>query len=104
MIILAGDSAGNYQNLEIHLLSKINKNNSMSFNTRIKGGNALAVITQKLLLNKRKLPNLQILIYPRMQLINFRLPSSIKYANTGLVASLGINARKFNAWYLGLCA
>ena len=63
------------------------------------GGNAVAVISQKLLAENKKMPKLQILIYPWMQMINSRLPSSLQYHGTGLMASF--THAKYAAWYLG---
>jgi len=60
----------------------------------LKGGNAVAVITQKLLKEKRKQPKLQILVYPWLNMFDFRLPSALKYKNTG-----PIDLEKFTAWY-----
>ena len=62
------------------------------------GGNVVAVISQKLLAENKKMPKLQILIYPWLQMINSRLPSRIQYHDTGLMR---LPLSKFASWYLG---
>ena len=63
----------------------------------------MAVVTQKLIAeNRTQLPKLQILIYPWIQMINLKLPSHIKYFNTGLLSSFSSSPGKFIAWYLGI--
>lgn len=63
------------------------------------GGNIAAVLTQKLVKEKKKLPKLLILIYPWTQMMNLKLPSSLKYSHTGLMSKYTIG--KCIAWYLG---
>ena len=46
------------------------------------GGNAVSVVTQRLLRDKLKMPKLQVLIYPWNQLIDTRLPSAVQYGKT----------------------
>lgn len=62
----------------------------------------MAVINQKLLEEKQKLPKLQVLIYPKLQMINFKLPSMKKYNNTSLVGYSGVKSPKYISWYLGV--
>lgn len=52
------------------------------------GGNAVAIITQKILQQKLKMPKLQVLIYPWVQMVNFKLPSLIKYKQGKTVAKM----------------
>jgi acetyl esterase/lipase len=65
------------------------------------GGNAAAVITQRLLAEKQQQPKLQILIYPWVQIANFMLPSVLEYGKGGMLASILTNAH-VTAWYLGI--
>jgi len=57
----------------------------------------VAVITQRLLKEKREQPKMQILIYPWLNMFNFRLPSALKYNNTGFVGLFRME--RFTAWY-----
>lgn len=57
------------------------------------GGNAVAVISLRLKKEKIKLPRLQVLIYPWIQMYNFRTASSKKYYSEFL--------ERFALWYLG---
>jgi acetyl esterase/lipase len=63
------------------------------------GGNAVAVLTQRLLAEKRPLPKVQLLIYPWCQLFNHRFPSSLRYHLSSI--SEVISIPKLAAWYLG---
>lgn len=63
------------------------------------GGMAVAVITQKFAKQKKYFPKLQILIYPWMQLYNFRLPSMLEYGSKHAVPSL--TPVKLGLCYLG---
>jgi arylacetamide deacetylase-like 3/4 len=65
------------------------------------GGNAVAVITQKLLYENKKMPKLQVLIYPWTQMINFRLPSFNMYKNVSFLNGMGVDFRKIVSWYIG---
>jgi arylacetamide deacetylase-like 3/4 len=65
------------------------------------GGNAVAVITQRLRKENLKQPKLQLLIYPWCQLMCDKLPSATRYAKTGVLASSGITMAKACCWYLG---
>ena len=66
-----------------------------------KGGNAVAVITQRLLKEKLPQPKLQILIYPWVQLLNFMLPSTLQFGKTGIFSEL-LSTAKVISWYLGI--
>ena len=46
-----------------------------------KGGSAAAVVTQRLLKNKEKLPKLHFMSYPWLQMVDYQLPSSIYLLN-----------------------
>jgi acetyl esterase/lipase len=46
------------------------------------GGNVVAVMTQRLLAEGLQQPKLQVLIYPWLQMVHFRLPCMIKYGKT----------------------
>lgn len=59
------------------------------------GGNAVAVMTQRLKAENLKLPRLQVLIYPWLNLFNFRMASNKKYASSNLGAF-------FVCWYIGI--
>ena len=58
----------------------------------------MAVITQKLLEEKRTQPKLQVLIYPWTQMVNSKLPSYNLYPQQG-----GLYLTKMTTWYLGVC-
>jgi acetyl esterase/lipase len=60
------------------------------------GGNATAVVTQRILAEKLPQPKLQVLIYPWLQMINFNLPAMNKYGGGA------ISVEKLILWYLGL--
>jgi len=95
-IILAGETAGiDYR--DIYIYDKIYKELKTIFFNFFTGGNAVAVITQRLLREKRKLPKLQILIYPWLQMVDYRLPSAKKYRDIDLI-SLISNLEKFVLW------
>ena len=66
------------------------------------GGNAAAVINQKLLEEKQKLPKIQVLIYPKLQMANFKMASMKKYNNTSVVSYSGVKGPKYISWYLGV--
>lgn len=66
------------------------------------GGNAVAVVTQRLLREKSKLPKLQILIYPWLQMFTFHLPSMMRYSNSGLLKATQVDLIHFVSWYLGI--
>lgn len=66
------------------------------------GGNAVAVINQRLLKEKLRLPKIQVLIYPWMQLFNRYLPSILKYEGTQLLAGSPVSYAEIIAWYLGI--
>jgi len=78
------------------VITKFIKNSKLFFLIFFTGGNAVAVITQRLLKEKRKLPKLQILIYPWLQMVDYRLPSAKKYYRTGFLSIIGLE--KFTAW------
>lgn len=65
------------------------------------GGNAAAVIAQKLLNDKLQTPKLQILLYPWLQMFNFLLPSCIEYGRNGILAGI-LTAGTASSWYLGI--
>lgn len=60
------------------------------------GGNAVAVMTQRLKAENVKQPLLQILIYPWVQMFNNRLPSHIRYEHSVFRIGKGVT------WYLGI--
>jgi acetyl esterase/lipase len=66
------------------------------------GGNAVAVMTQRLLTENHSfpLPKLQLLIYPLCQAFDFRLPSSLRYSQRSISSVISIP--KLMAWYLGI--
>jgi acetyl esterase/lipase len=66
------------------------------------GGNIVAVLTQRLLKEKRKLPKLQVQLYPFIQCLTSKFPSTIHYSDTGLVGATNIKSEKFISWYLGI--
>lgn len=67
-----------------------------------KGGNAVAVITQRFIKERiSPMPKIQVLIYPWIQTFNFRLPSVINYGNIGILAGL-LSTSNVVSWYLGL--
>ena len=68
----------------------------------ILGGNAVAVITQRLKENKEALPKLQILIYPWVQLMHHQTPSAIFYKPKSLLKAGKVTFSKFVLWYLGI--
>jgi acetyl esterase/lipase len=65
------------------------------------GGNAAAVMAQRLREEEESQvqPKLQILIYPKTQYVNLRLPSHARYSNSSFT---GISKAKFHAWSLGI--
>ena len=65
----------------------------------MKGGNAVAVITQKLLEDKQTQPKLQVLIYPKTQMVNLKLPSIKQYYNSSFTSHRG---SQYISWYLGI--
>lgn len=62
------------------------------------GGNAAAVITQRLKSENKKMPKLQVLVYPWTQMFNMRLPSIQKHARSGMIE---LTFGKYLSWYLG---
>ena len=66
------------------------------------GGSIVAIVSQKLLENKQKLPQLQVLIYPWIQMVNFKLPSSSYYKTTSVINQVGLRLSKMTLWYLGI--
>jgi acetyl esterase/lipase len=64
------------------------------------GGNAVIVITQRLLAEKLSLPKLQLLMYPLCQTFNNRFPSSLRYTKRSISSVISIP--KLIAWYLGI--
>ena len=65
------------------------------------GGNAVAVITQRLLQEKLPQPKLQLLIYPWTQMFNNRLPSVQHNLRSGLL-STSVSIQKMSLYYMGL--
>jgi acetyl esterase/lipase len=66
------------------------------------GGNAVAVVTQRLLRDKLRQPKLQVHIYSWLQSVTAKLPSSIRYLHTGITGISNVKHGKFVSWYLGL--
>lgn len=67
------------------------------------GGNAVAVITQRLAKNKYYIqPKLQILIYPWMQMYNFYMPSSMHYAHKSFLSFAGFKFSSYICWLSGV--
>ena len=65
------------------------------------GGGVVAVITQRLAKDSRKMPKLQILIYPWMQHFDFTLPSYAFQKTSQMVSFGGSSLVKLILWYLG---
>lgn len=61
------------------------------------GGNAVAVMTQKLQTENIKMPKLQVLIYPWMQMFNNQMPSYRRYRHSSFI---DLEIPKFISWYL----
>ncbi|RNA30300.1 neutral cholesterol ester hydrolase 1 [Brachionus plicatilis] len=51
---------------------------------------------------KVKLPKIQVLIYPWLQMFTFHLPSLIHYSDTGLVRATQVDLVDYVSWYLGI--
>lgn len=49
-----------------------------------------------------KLPKIQILIYPWLQMFTFHLPSLNHYSQTGLVRATQVDLVDYVSWYLGI--
>lgn len=90
--VIAGDSAGICKKNFFFLFNLIS----------LLGGNAVASIVQRMQKDKSKMPKVQVLIYPWLQMFTFRLPSMLHYAHTGLIQATQIDLIKFVAWYLGV--
>lgn len=65
------------------------------------GGNIAAVLTQKFSKINPKIPKLQVLIYPWLQLYNLKLPSHLKYKPSTVLSYLTFSVSKLAFWYLG---
>lgn len=65
------------------------------------GGNAVAVITQRLLQEKLPSPKIQVLIYPWVQLFNNHLPSALEYQRSGIIGTT-MSIPKLSAMYMGV--
>ena len=59
-------------------------------------------ITQKLLEEKKTQPKLQVLIYPWVQMVNYKLPSFKRYTNYSFLSNMGLEFGKVVSWYLGI--
>ncbi len=57
------------------------------------GGHLVIALNQKLHEEERFVPKLAVLIYPTVQMFNYRLPSSLKF-ESGLLSSAGISSGK----------
>lgn len=66
------------------------------------GGNAVGVVTQRLLKEKLPQPKLQLLIYPWTQMIDLTLPSHLYYGEKDLAGPYRTNLCRVVAWYLGV--
>jgi acetyl esterase/lipase len=64
------------------------------------GGNAVAVINQRLVSEKSKIAKIQLLIYPNVQMITV-MPSFAHYVHSGITGAFGIDHRAA-FWYLGI--
>jgi acetyl esterase/lipase len=64
------------------------------------GGGITNVVTQRLSQQNKTMPILQILIYPWLQMINFRLPSTIEYKNKSILNDL-LSLSRFSLVYFG---
>ncbi len=53
------------------------------------GGNAAAMVSQRLAQNKQQQAKFQVLIYPWTQMFSLSLPSSIEYAKKGFISNTG---------------
>jgi acetyl esterase/lipase len=67
-----------------------------------KGGNAVAVITQRLARSQLKMPKLQVLIYPWLQMYNALLPSEIQYNKKGFFSHTGFSFALYQLWLVGI--
>jgi acetyl esterase/lipase len=65
------------------------------------GGNAVAVLIQRLMDEELKLPKLQVLIYPWVQLFNVMLPSMVEYSKKSIIGAT-MTIEKLYLWYMGL--
>ncbi|CAF0757928.1 unnamed protein product, partial [Brachionus calyciflorus] len=65
-------------------------------------GNAVAVTVQRMLKENLKLPKVQVLIYPWLQMLTFQLPSMLAYSHTGLIHATQIDLITYVSWYLGV--
>ena len=63
------------------------------------GGNIVAVMTQKLLAEHVKMPKIQVLVYPWLQMFNNRMPSVVRYETA---IPLDVSLGKLISWYLGV--
>ncbi len=57
------------------------------------GGHLVIALNQKLNEEEKFLPKLAVLIYPTVQMFNYRLPSALKY-KTGPLSYAGLSAGK----------
>ena len=75
----------------------------LTFEFDIIGGNAAAVIAQKLLEDKQPQPKLQVLIYPKTQMVDFKTASITRYSNKSWIGHSGIiKGPQYISWYLGV--
>ena len=51
---------------------------------------------------KHRLPKIQILIYPWIQMVNTKLPSYIFNINKSFITQTGLKLSSMSAWYLGI--
>ena len=68
----------------------------------MKGGHAVATITQRLLKENLQKPKLQVLIYPRVQYYSYLLPSAIVYSGKDFLNLLGLTGAKGLFWLVGI--
>lgn len=65
------------------------------------GGNLVASINQQLVVDNLRLPKIQILIYPNVQLATIQLPSHKSNLKTGLLGNMLIDPGVFLSWIIG---
>lgn len=66
------------------------------------GGHAVAYVTQRLAEDNDILPEIQILIYPWVQIYSFLLPSDMYYSSRGFLTHLSKPIGRWLVWLLGI--